>query len=92
MDVNTFLSVLLYTAGIVLIIVFIIVGIKLIAVLDKVNRIADNVEEKVNSFNDAITTISKVADGFANISSSVVFGLSTVVSKLFNKKMKEEEE
>ncbi len=92
MDVNAFLSILLYVSGLVLIIVFIIVGIKLIGVLDKIDRIADNVEDKVNSFNGAIATLSKAADGIANVSNSVVFGITSAVSKIFNKKMKEEED
>ena len=92
MDVNALLYVLLYVAGIVLIIVFIIVGIKLIGILDRVDKVVDNVEEKINSFNGAISTMSKAADGIANISNSLVFGISSVVSKIFNKKIKEEEE
>jgi len=91
MDMNTLLTVLLYVAGIVLLVVFTIVGIKLITILDKVNRIVDDVEEKVSSFDGAITTMSKVANGFANISNSLVFGVSSVVSKLFNKKIDEED-
>ena len=92
MDTNTFLSILLYVSGFVLIIVFIIVGLKIIKVLDRVDRIADNIEDKVNSVNGAVDKISKAADGIANISNSVVFGISSAVSKIFNKKIKKEEE
>ena len=91
MDVSTFLPMLLYIAGFVLLVVLIIIGIKIIGILDKVDRIVDNVEDKVNSFNTAITTLSKAANGFADISNSVVFGLTTAVSRIFNKKMKEED-
>lgn len=92
MDVNTLLSVLLYVAGIVLLVVFTIVGIKLINILDKVDKVVDNVDEKVHAFDGAITTFSKVANGFANISNSLVFNISSIVSKLFNKKMEKEDD
>ena len=45
-DLSTVLPILLYLAGLVLLIVLIIVGIKLIGLLDKFDRIADNVEVK----------------------------------------------
>ena len=91
MDINAFLSILLYIAAIVLIIVFIIVGIKLVYILDKVDKITDDVSEKMASFDGAITTFSKAATGIANISNTMVFGITSVVSKIFNKKMKEED-
>ena len=50
MEINVFLSMLLYIAAIVLVIVFIIVGIKLIGILDKADKVIDNVDQKVHSY------------------------------------------
>lgn len=89
---NTFLLTVLYVVAIVLLVVLIVVAFKLIKVLDKIDRIADNVEDKVNSFNGAISVIKTAADGIANISDTVVFGVSSAVSKLVNKFVKKKEE
>ena len=89
---NDFLPILLYLAGFVLLIVLIIVCIKLINILDKVDKVVDDVNNKVSSFDSAIATFSKTANGLANISNSVVFGLTSAVSKIFHKKFKEEDE
>ena len=88
---NLCLPVILYLLGIILLIILIILGIRFINILDKVDRIVDDVEDKVNSFSGAITTLSKVADGIVNIGDSVVAGIASTVSKIFKKKMKEEE-
>ena len=92
---NVFLPIVLYLVAIVLIVVFIIVGIKLINVLDKVDRVVDNVEDKINSFNGALAVMTKTADGIASISDSVINSVSLGVSRLVNvfhrrKKKKEE--
>lgn len=94
---NSFLPILLYVVSIVLVIVFIIVGIKLINLLDKAEKVVDNVEEKVNSFNGALAVINRAADGFASIGDSVLDGVGLVSSKLINmfkkrNKMKSEKE
>lgn len=96
---SSFLPILLYIVAIVLIIVFIIVGIKLIYVLDKADKLVDNLEEKVNSFNGALAVINRAADGFASIGDSVLDGVGLVSSKVVNlfknrskKKMKKEED
>ncbi len=89
---NTFLLTVLYVVAIVLLVVLIVVAFKLIKVLDKIDRIADNVEDKVNSFNGAISVMKTAADGIANISDTVVFGVSSAVSKLVNKFVKKKEE
>ena len=53
----------------------------------------DNIEEKVNTFNGAISIISKVSDGIASIGDSVIFGITSAISKVFNKiRSKEEDE
>ena len=89
---NTFLLTVLYGVAIVLLVVLIVVAFKLNKILDKIDRIADNVEDKVNSFNGAVSVIKTAADGIANISDTVVFGVSSAVSKLVNKFVKKKEE
>ena len=89
---NTFLPVILYIVAIILLIVLIIVGIKVLKILNRVDSIVDDVESKVKTFNNAVAVVGKAADGLANISDSVVFGVTTAISKIFNKKMKEEDD
>ena len=89
-----FLPVVLYIVAIVLIVVLICVGIKLLKILDKVDRIADNIDEKVNTFNGALAVLKNASDGIASISDTFVFAATSFISKLFGKvrKNKEEEE
>lgn len=89
---SQFLPILLYLAGIVLLIVLIILVIKLIKVVDKVDGVVDNVEGKINSFNGALAVMNKAANGLASISDSVIFGITTAISKIFNKSKKNNNE
>ncbi|MBE6157805.1 MAG: hypothetical protein E7160_03330 [Firmicutes bacterium] len=89
---NTVLPVLLYTFGIILLIVLIILGIRLIQILDKVEKAVDDTIAKVNSFNEAIGILSKAAYGVTTVSDKVISGLIAIISKIFNKKDKEEKE
>ena len=89
---NTFLLTVLYVVAIILLVVFIVVGFKLIKLLDKIDRIADNVEDKVNSFNGAFSVIRNAADGIASISDTVTFGVSSAISKIVNKFSRKKEE
>ncbi len=85
-SLNVLLPILLYIAGITLLVVFIIVGIKLINILNRIDRITENVETKVSSFDHIFTSMSKMADGIANISDSIVFTVTNALSKVFKKK------
>lgn len=88
---NSFLPIVLYIVAIILLIILIMVGLRLLRILDRIDVIVDNVEEKINSFNGAIQVFSKAATGIANFSDSVVFGITNTVSKIFHKKKKEED-
>ena len=88
---NVVLPVLLYIVAILLI-VLTVVGIKLISILDKVDKIVENVDNKVNSFNGLFSVLGRATDGLASISDSVIFGVSSAVSKVFNKYKKKEED
>ncbi len=83
---NVLLPTLLYVAGITLLVVFIIIGIKLINILNRVERITENVEAKVSSFDHAFSVLNKMADGVANISDSIVFNVTNALSKIFKRK------
>lgn len=93
-DLSTVLPILLYLAGLVLLIVLIIVGIKLIGLLDKFDRIADNVEVKITSLDGAFNIVDKFSDSVAMVSDSLVSGTVKLLSNVFgkNKSSKEDED
>ena len=91
---NSILPMLLYIVAIVLIIVLIVVGIKLIKILDKVDKIADNINEQVDTFNGALRLLKNASDGIASITDTVVFSVTSAISKIFGtlKKNNDKEE
>lgn len=96
---NAILPVLLYIFGIILLIVLIILGIRMIQVLDKAdkmlddaNEILENVSEKVNSFNGFFDILDKTGYGISVIGDKVIGLFSGIVSKIFNKNKKDEED
>lgn len=89
------LPLILYVVTIVLVVVLIVVALRFIKILDRTEEVIDNIEDKVNSFNGAFTIIRSAADGIASISDSFVYGVNTVLSKIFgkfNKKKYEEDD
>ena len=88
-DINVLLPLLLYIAGFVLLIVLIIVGIKLIGVLGKLDRILDNVEGKGSSLDGAFNIIDKFSDGVALVGDRIVTNTVSAINKIFNKKREE---
>ena len=91
-SLNFVLPVLLYMFGIILLIVFIILGIRLIVILDKFDHVIDNIEGKVNSLNGFFSVIDRATDGIALISDSVVNAVASLVFKIFKKKKGKEDD
>lgn len=91
-DLSLILSVLLYTFGIILLIVLIILGIRLIKVIDRVDKLLDNVEAKVNSMNGLFMVASKFSEGLSTITDSLVFSVTSSISKIFGRKNKNKED
>ena len=93
--VEVLLPVILYVVAIILLIILIILGIRLIKVLNKVDRVMDNVEEKINTFDGALAVLKTASDGVASITDNLVFGVTSAISKIFGKfrgNYKEEED
>ena len=65
--------------------VLLVIALRVLKVMDKIDEILENVEDKVNSFNGAFTVIKSAADGIASISDSFVYGATSLISKLFGK-------
>lgn len=85
-DLNSLLITLLYVAGFVLLVVFIIIGIKLIGILNKVDSIVDNVEDKVSSLDGIFHAVDKFSDNVNTISESIVSNIVGFLSKFGKKK------
>ena len=88
---DLYLPVLLYIAAIILLSVLIVLGIKLVKILDKVDRLVENVEEKVNSLNTAFEIIDKASNGLAILGDNIVTTVTSFISGIFNKKKLEED-
>lgn len=91
---SVFLPIILYVVAIALLVILIILALRIIKVVDKIDILVDNVEEKVNTFNGALSVVKGAANGIASVSDSLVFTVTTALSKVFHKfhKKKEEED
>ena len=74
-DLNSLLITLMYIAGFVLLVVFIIIGIKLIGIQDK-----------VASLNGVFHAVDKFSDNINAFSEAVVSNVVGAISKIFGKK------
>lgn len=59
--------------------------------LDDANRVLENITEKVNSFNGFFEVLDKTGYGISVIGDKVIGLFSGIVSKIFNKNKKNEE-
>ena len=92
----SFLPIIIYVLLIILLVIGIILGIKSIITINKVEKVVDDVNEKVESLNGLFQIVDFTTDKPVAITDKVVDGLSSFASKLFfrkkNKKREEEED
>lgn len=86
------LPVLLYTFGIILLIVLIILGIRMIKILEKFEMVVDDISNKVSTLDGLFNAIERTTDGINSITSKVSYTMVNIFSKIFRKKRKEKEE
>lgn len=90
-DIDVFLSILLYLTLIVLVIVLIVLGIKLIRTLKKVDDVIDDVNYKMEKVDGVFNIIDKTTDYAAGVSDKIISGISNFL-KMFLKKKKGNDE
>lgn len=92
-DINSFLLMILYILGAVLLIVLIVLGIKLISTVTKLDNIVNEVEVRLGKLDRMLSLVDVVTDSMALVSDKIVDGITGVVKKIFvRKKGKEDEE
>src|SRR5574344_1219999 len=88
----TFLPVVIYVLLICLLIVGIIIGIKAIITINKVDKVVDNVSNKMDSLNGAFNLLDFTTDRLAGLTDHIVDGLIGVFGKILKNKRRKKEE
>ena len=85
---TSYLQFLLYVLGAVLLGALIILSIKLIYSINRVNAILDNVERKMKTVDKAFNAVDKIVDTFSSVTDKVVDGIANAIGKVFSHKKK----
>lgn len=89
---QTFLPLVIYILLIILLVVGIILGVRSIQTLNKVDKVVDDVNDKVQSLNGFFNLVDFTTDKIVSITDKVVEGVSGLIGNVFKKKNKKEEE
>ena len=92
MTLNEVLPIILYILGSILLGILIVLGIKLINVMNKMEKVVDDINTKVSSLNGVFSIIDATTDRLALLSDRMVDGISLIIRKLFAKKKKKDKE
>lgn len=84
-----FLPILLYVLGSILLVVLIILGIKLIITMNKIEIVVDDITKKVKSLDGLFSIIDMTTDKLAMLSDRVVDAVSLFIKKIFKRKENE---
>lgn len=92
MELMEVLRIVLYIALIGLSITFMFVGVKLYETIEQGRRILEDMERKSNSLNGIFGAIDLISNSFTSINYKIADVVTNLISGLYNKKRKEEEE
>ena len=80
------LSLVLYFLGSILLVVLIILGVKLIITMNKIENVVDDISTKLKSLNGLFSIIDTTTDKIALISDRVVDVVSSIIRRIFKRK------
>lgn len=83
-----FLPIVINILLIILLIVSIILGVRLIKTINKVDRVVEDVNDKVQSLNGLFSIIDFTTDKIVSITDMITDGISGLIGRLFSKKNK----
>ncbi len=80
------LPIILYILGGILLVVLIILSIKLIHTINRMNKVVDDVEVKVKSLNGFFSAVDFITDTLSGLSDRIVDVITSSISNLFTRK------
>ena len=83
------LPIVLQVLGSILLVVLIILGIKLIKTMNKIDVVVDDVNKKLKSLDALFSVIDLTTDRLVMLSDKVVDGVSSLIRKVFKRKGEE---
>ena len=86
------LPIILYILGSILLVVLIILGIKLIITMNKIDVVVDDVSKKMSSLNGLFSVVDFTTDKLALLSDKFIDSVSSLIRKIFKHKKEEEYE
>ena len=92
MTAEQLLLIILYLLGSILLVVLIILGIKLINTMYKIQNVVDDINKKVDSFDGLFSIIDNTTDKLALLSDKMVDGVTFLLKKIFKPRKRKEED
>ncbi len=86
------LPLIIYVLLIILLIIGIILGIRSIQTLNKVDKVVDDVNDKVQSLNGFFNIIDFTTDKIVSVTDKVVEGVSGLIGRIFKRKSNKNDE
>lgn len=88
----SFLPIIIYILLIIFIIIGIVIGLKFINILDKTEKIVNDVDEKLNSLNPIFDIANAASSKITRMYDYIIDFVGGIVNKLFMKKKEEMED
>ncbi len=85
-ELMSILPIILYILGGILLITLIILSIKLIKTINRMNKVVDDVEVKVKSLNGFFSAVDFITDTLSGLSDRIVEAITHSISNFFTKK------
>lgn len=92
MTVNEVLPIVLYILGAILLVALIVLTIKLIITMHKIEKVVDNITVKVKSLDGVFEVASLVSNKVTFVTDKVVDIISMIIDKIFNKRKDDKNE
>ena len=86
MTITEVLPVILYILGSILLVALIVLTIKLIITMNKVEKVVDNITVKVKTLDELFNVIGLVTGKVTAITDKVVDNVSLIIEKIFKRK------
>lgn len=84
-DTNAMILTVLLVLSCVLVVLITVVCIKLIGTTNRVNRILDDVEGKLQSVNGVFSVVDNVSAAISSFGNKITTGTLSFIDKIFNK-------